>query len=223
MDRVRPIIPKNRVFSTRGSQTRSGTRRQASPNLARALVAAARNWTLYPPEHPAVPRVVRASGAGHSGRHQRRSVLDRHHARHPAGREAYRCRCEPAGHRGGAAAARPRSASADLLRRGASPRPCRSCCTCWPLDRETVRAAAAAREGVWREDGHRSIAARADRLRARPRGQRDEHQRPHARRRLAARSSTRSSTAPESDRRERAAAAAGNRRRPAQIGELAAP
>ena len=48
-----PIIPKNRVFSTPGAKL-APELVEGVTSLARTLVAAARHWTLYPEQHPAV-------------------------------------------------------------------------------------------------------------------------------------------------------------------------
>ena len=180
--------------------------------LARALVAAARSWALYPPDHPAVARVGRPP-ADHARRARRPDRCS------PSASLPKRCssaasaggRRRP-GHRGRGVAPPARHPAAHLRRRRPGRRAPARCSRCWPRTSTAVRAARRARQGVARAGPprHRD---RADRFQ--PASSRIGRSSIPARRkddlwRAIVRAVTRS---PQGARRSRAAAPARDRRR----------
>ena len=126
--------------------------------LARTLVAAARSWALYPPDHPAVRGSLDRLRTSLGERDRRPGLRLRRDARHAARR---RDRRSAAG-RGPVAeaarvAARARHPAAHVRRRRAGPRRSRRCSRCCRRTRGRPRAAAGRRRS-WAEEGDAAIA-----------------------------------------------------------------
>ena len=133
-------------------------------HMARALLVAARNWTLYPPEHPAVGASVERLARRDPRVDARRRVRDRRHARHADDRRRRRPTRPDRHRRGRRAAARSRHPAHHVRRRRAAGRRSTRFLRLLTLDAgERRRRGGPAR--IWAADGHRVDRHRADRLR----------------------------------------------------------
>ncbi len=127
--------------------------------MARALLVAVRNWTLYPPEHPAVARVGRTASRPRSATRRSAPVVrHRRDARHADGRRRRRPtaarRRSPKRRRCSTTATSSSSPSSATCRPTTLQRVARALLTLDPAERR--RRGGPAR--IWASEGHASIA-----------------------------------------------------------------